>query len=1067
MPATKEWSAHFKTVQKLSLDYAPITITQYESTRTGMRIAVIDQKGPKVNGYFALATEIDDDSGAPHTLEHLCFMGSKSYHYKGFLDKLATRQYSMTNAWTATDQTAYTLDSAGWEAFANMLPVYLDHLIVPTLTDSACYTEVWHIDGTGHDAGVVYSEMQGVQNLAEERMDLALRRLMYPEGNGFRYETGGMMEALRVLKADRIREFHKEMYQPKNMRLVITGEVDHNELLQIVDNFEDTVLDQVPPIDAPFKRPWVESKATPKLEKSILEKVLFPEEDESMGEIFVGFFGPLYSDSLANDALSVLLHYLTGSSIAILENVLVEKEQLCSEVRSQIDFRPDAWVCFGLSAVETGKLELVEARFIELLKETANNDFDMAYMHDCLVRLRRKIISKGENAGSFFSDSVISDHLFGRRSGEDLEPISTMNAYDELMKWSEHQWRDFMKKWLSDAHHVSVLGIPSQELSAKMMAEEEERVKTQQMMLGEDGMKKLAEKLKKAQDDNNRPIPDGLLEKFPIPSTDSIHFITTVTARSGAARRTGRLDNDIQKIVDEDDDGLPLFIHFEHIPSKFVRIRLILCTSSVPVDLKPLLTLYIMNFFTTPVVRNGERMEFEDVVLELERQTVAYSADPLHANPELLSIMFETEPERYSAIIGWLRAMLFDAIHDPERLYASLTKILADVPDEKRDGSGMATSVMTMIQNDHSSALRAQDTLSKSLYLRRMRKLLKDDPDAVIAKFTQLCQTLHKPENFRIYVAANVEMLPQPVTAWKTLTDGLDMSKPLQALDDRKACLSNIGRNPGNTAFIVPIAATDSSFVLVSAKGPDSYDHPDLPALMVAATYLDAVEGPLWATVRGTGLAYGTNWMVAPGLGILKFRIYRSPNAYKAWTVCKDQIERIACGAIPFDKLMLEGAISEIVLNMANDQPTMSTAAANSFTNQVIFGIDKEWNHEMLAKVRAVAPELVREAMTKYMVPAFKPESCNMIVTCAQIMAQSLEAEFKGDGFAAEIRPLDSFQDDYGLKVPEGREKMGDDDEDEDESDEDEDESDEDEDESDEDEDEPVDTPSSEECSGA
>ncbi|KAK0949406.1 hypothetical protein LTR91_026486, partial [Friedmanniomyces endolithicus] len=62
MPAAKEQSPRFRTVQTLELEYAPITITQYESTRTGMRVAVVDQKGPKVNGYFALATEIHDDS---------------------------------------------------------------------------------------------------------------------------------------------------------------------------------------------------------------------------------------------------------------------------------------------------------------------------------------------------------------------------------------------------------------------------------------------------------------------------------------------------------------------------------------------------------------------------------------------------------------------------------------------------------------------------------------------------------------------------------------------------------------------------------------------------------------------------------------------------------------------------------------------------------------------------------------------------------------------------------------------------------------------------------------------
>ena len=125
-------------------------------------------------------------------------MGSKNYQYKGLLDKLATRAYSTTNAWTAVEQTAYTLDTAGWDGFAQILPVYLEHVIVPTLTDAGCYTEVHHVDGTGHDAGVVYSEMQGVQNDQQELMELRARRLMYPEGNGFRYETGKILLGINL-----------------------------------------------------------------------------------------------------------------------------------------------------------------------------------------------------------------------------------------------------------------------------------------------------------------------------------------------------------------------------------------------------------------------------------------------------------------------------------------------------------------------------------------------------------------------------------------------------------------------------------------------------------------------------------------------------------------------------------------------------------------------------------------------------------------------------------------------------------------------------------------------------
>lgn len=50
----------------------------------------------------------------------------------------------------------YSLNTVGQEGFLKILPVYLDHLLSPTLTDSQYMTEVHHINGEGEDAGVVY-----------------------------------------------------------------------------------------------------------------------------------------------------------------------------------------------------------------------------------------------------------------------------------------------------------------------------------------------------------------------------------------------------------------------------------------------------------------------------------------------------------------------------------------------------------------------------------------------------------------------------------------------------------------------------------------------------------------------------------------------------------------------------------------------------------------------------------------------------------------------------------------------------------------------------------------------
>jgi Zn-dependent M16 (insulinase) family peptidase len=68
-----------------------IPVHKYQSKKTALKIVIAEVDGPVVNGYFTLATEAHDDDGLPHTLEHLIFLGSDSYPYKGMLDILANR----------------------------------------------------------------------------------------------------------------------------------------------------------------------------------------------------------------------------------------------------------------------------------------------------------------------------------------------------------------------------------------------------------------------------------------------------------------------------------------------------------------------------------------------------------------------------------------------------------------------------------------------------------------------------------------------------------------------------------------------------------------------------------------------------------------------------------------------------------------------------------------------------------------------------------------------------------------------------------------------------------------
>lgn len=716
----------------------------------------------------------------------------------------------------------------------------------------------------------------------------------------------------------------------------------------------------------------------------------------------------------------------------MLENVLTEKEQLTSGVYFTTETRPPTVIQWTLSGVATEKLAQVEARFFELLQETANKELDMVYMKDCIGRERRQIKYYAEGSGVFFTDPIIKSFLFDKRGEAMLNDLKSLHEYDVLESWTDSQWRQILRNWMSEAPHVTILGRPSAEMSKKLKSEEQARVAAQKERLGDEGLKKLEEKLAQAKAENDKEIPKQMLEQFKVPDTKSIHFIETMTAQSGAARDMGHLNNPIQKLVDKDNTDMPLFIHFEHIQTNFAHLTLVMGTESVPTPLRPLLAIYLDNLFNSPITREGKRVEFEQVIMDLEKDTISYGIEAGSGigNPEVLIIRMVVETEKYEVAVRWLKDLLWDGIFDLTRIKATTTRLLAEIPDEKRNGSSMLYAAEIMLNTASSSIARARSTLVRAVYLRRVRRLLEDSPERILYQLETIRTALCQHANFRVLVIGNLEKLSNPVSAWKSLTAHLDTSKPLTPLETRLSRLSDAGKDPGNLAYIIPLPTIDSSFALSVTKGPKTLEDPRVPALMVALSYLDAVEGPLWTAVRGTGLAYGTSFSRHTESGQISFDIYRSPNAFKAFNTSKTVVADFVTGKTAFDELALEGAISSIVLGFANSQSTMASAAQMSFVRQVIRGLPADWNDAMLKKVREVRVDEIREVMESIVLPVFDAKTGTLIITCAPVMEEELMKEFEGLGFQPELKPLAWFQDDYGLKG-QGEEEEEDDEDDE------------------------------------
>lgn len=138
--------------------------------------------------------------------------------------------------------------------------------------------------------------------------EIRLQRLVNRPGSAYRSETGGLMEALRVLtpeqskqrslnvifpihqSATTVRQYHSTYYVPHNLSLIVTGKLSSGTLSLL-----DVLQQKVEPNlishgqnnghhPQGWRRPFVETESAQRhpISNTVKEIVEFPEKDESM-----------------------------------------------------------------------------------------------------------------------------------------------------------------------------------------------------------------------------------------------------------------------------------------------------------------------------------------------------------------------------------------------------------------------------------------------------------------------------------------------------------------------------------------------------------------------------------------------------------------------------------------------------------------------------------------------------------------------------------------------------------------------------------------------------------------
>lgn len=358
---------------------APDGLVAAQHTASGARVVFFAAPGPLVSVHAVVATEPVGDGGHPHCLEHLIFLGSDApgagaaAQPRGYLDTLAARCLSSgTNAWTATDHTAYTVTTAGADGAVAVLPVLLSHVLVPRLDDDAYAGEVMHVRGDGSRAGVVYQEMLGRERTEGDQCDLELRRALFG-GSAIACEAGGRTPVIAgELDNEAVVAFHRAYYHPANLTVVVGAQDISEDARARLLNAIGPVFDAAAamPADAPAVpattaasakagatpgaggdvaqrsaltlgariHPWmhIPPPFTPPTGDVVRKAVRFAASDDTVGSLAVGWRPAVgRADVETAAALEVLLLYLTDTAASPLSQRFVEVDD---PLANDVDF---------------------------------------------------------------------------------------------------------------------------------------------------------------------------------------------------------------------------------------------------------------------------------------------------------------------------------------------------------------------------------------------------------------------------------------------------------------------------------------------------------------------------------------------------------------------------------------------------------------------------------------------------------------------------------------------------------------------------------------------------------
>jgi len=973
-------NSHWELLSMFNISDSDLPVAKYKSKLTGLTIVLTKTESPIVNGAFCLPTEAHDDDGLPHVLEHLIFLGSEDYPYKGTLDALADKCFAAgTNAWVETDYTCYTISTAGSSGFLNILPVFLDHILFPNLRSEDFLTEVHHINGEGQDAGVVYSEVKGMEPTVSYSYRTALIKRLYPGNSGYYARVGGDLENLRnSTTIANVRQYHKEFYRTENLILTITGKIDENQLFEKVRSIEEKVLKKngLEP-NFSFERPWQKPLQPTSYTLDFLFTHEFPSDDESKGHVLIGWRlkNHITKDIQILEAFELMLEYLISSEVSPFQKEFVESaDPLSSSVTYEVLYYREPTLLIDFSNVPIKRIDEILPKMRKIIRRLLNegpSKFDLERIHENIDRgIANNQLQSQDGPHSILLGATLLDKIYGHKE-EHFEEFVVATQWSLAHRaHNASYWLELINEIFNKHLSIAVKAKPSLNLTNINKEKEKVRLERQIAELGPEGMKEKKQELETALATTMFP-PNDVLAQIPLGDVAKIQFRSL-----NSYNRTLNPGNLF------DFSGIPFKIHLDDVKSTFVTIHVYITLEGLTIKQQKHLPLLIDLWLraTSPIMKNGTLTDTEEVTKRYFKSLINLKVSQGYS---YITISAQAEMDKLKEGVSFLS----DRINYP---HFTMKELNTTIGKHLNKRTPEAVSIWIELFNglyfDNTTPMHYAGFQVQKHFLTKLKKEIRSNITSVLSDLYEIVDILAKPERSFVYIASNAEDLARvygsDLTVFKkifnstsnNINDNLsERYKVRKEYEYRKKDLNN----PRHVAL--GMDSTMSCYLLQSVlyNNTDWADK-DVAAIKVLLQYLSR---RLFNEVRGKGLAYGSHMSLSLSQGRITLGISRASRMVDAYNVVHTIFQNYLDGETPWEEELVESAKGAQIYSQTTLEETMTGLISQAALAYMI-DTDSKYNRVFTKSLAKVNTDDVRAVAEGILGQFLIPNKTQTVVVC-------------------------------------------------------------------------------------